>query len=99
MRAYTCRDVAFEWDKRKARSNLQRHGVDFADAATIFDDQRALSMEDEMAYDEQRFVALGRDALGRLLVVVYTWREDNMRIISARQATNRERRLYKELTT
>jgi len=70
--------LEFVWDPRKAAANLRKHGVDFADAGTVF-------------HDEQ---AIGMDALGRVLVVVYTWREDSPRLISARKATARERRQY-----
>jgi uncharacterized DUF497 family protein len=87
--------VDFEWDRRKAESNLRKHGVDFADAATIFDEEYAVTMSDASS-GEERFVALGTDALGRLLVVVYTWRGDRIRLISARQATRSERRIYEE---
>lgn len=85
--------VEFEWDRGKAISNLKKHGVDFADAVTVFDDDLAVTMPDEHP-DEQRFITLGMDALGRVLVVVYTWRGDCIRIISARKATPRERRQY-----
>jgi hypothetical protein len=87
--------VDFEWDQRKAASNLRRHGVDFADAATIFEDDRALTIEDDR-HDEDRFITLGTDALGQLLVVVYALRGDRIRIISARKATGRERRQYED---
>ena len=83
----------FEWDQRKAASNLKRHGVNFADAATIFEDDRALTIEDDR-HDEDRFITLGTGALGQLLVVVYAFRGDRIRIISARKATARERRQY-----
>jgi uncharacterized protein len=82
--------VEFEWDRRKAISNLKTHGVDLADAVTVFDDDLAVTMPDEHP-EEQRFITLGMDALGRVLVVVYGWRGDRIRIISARKATPRER--------
>jgi uncharacterized DUF497 family protein len=63
--------IEVEWDVRKAAENLTKHGVDFADAATIFDDEFAVTIADESS-DEQRFVTVGLDALGRLLVVIYT---------------------------
>jgi uncharacterized DUF497 family protein len=85
--------VEFEWDRRKAISNLKTHGVDLADAVTVFDDDLAVTMPDEHP-EEQRFITLGMDALGRVLVVVYSWRGDRIRIISARKATPRERRQY-----
>ena len=86
--------MEFEWDPRKASVNLRRHGVDFADAGTVLHDEQAITIPDERLEEEDRFITLGMDALGRVLVVVYTWREDRPRIISARKATPRERRQY-----
>ena len=86
--------AGFEWDEEKAKENLEKHGIDFADAATVFDDTMALTMPDPTSEEEDRFVTLGMDALGRLLVVAYTWRDDRIRPISARKATRRERRQY-----
>ena len=77
----------------KARSNLQKHGVDFADAATALHDEMAITIPDDDP-DEERFVTLASDALGRVLVVVYTWRGPRARLISARASTPRERRAY-----
>lgn len=85
--------MEFAWDPNKAAANLRKHGVDFADAATVFYDERAVTIPDPGS-EEQRFITIGVDATGRLLVVVYTWREDRIRIISARRATRRERRDY-----
>ncbi len=90
--AYNCQ-VRFEWDSFKAASNLQKHSVDFADATAVLDDDLAITIR-EHASGEERFVTLGMDALNRLLVVVYTWRGDNIRILSARKATPRERYQY-----
>ena len=87
--------MSFEWDEVKADKNLRDHGVDFADAATVFEDDLALTISDD-APGEERFVTLGLDAPGRHLVVVYTWREDRIRIISARKASKTERRRYEE---
>ena len=87
--------MEFDWDPRKAIINRRRHGIDFADAGTVFHDDRAITIPDEEDSDEEdRFVTLGMDVLGRILVVVYTWREDLPRLISARKATVRERRQY-----
>lgn len=85
----------FEWDEAKAALNLRKHGVDFADAVGVFDDPRALSMPDDHP-DERRFLGLGSDLLGRVLVVVYTIRSEKIRIISARRATPSERKRYEE---
>ena len=86
--------MELDWDPRKATINLRKHGVDFADAATVLHDEQAITIPDEGSDEEERFVTLGMDALGRILVVVYTWPEDCPRLISARRATPRERRQY-----
>lgn len=85
--------MKFEWDDAKARANLRKHGIDFADAATVFDDESALTIPDT-GFDEDRYVTMAVDALGRILVVVYTWRDDRIRIISARKAGPSETRAY-----
>ena len=85
--------MKFEWDDAKARANLRKHGIDFADAATVFDDKSALTIPDT-GFDEDRYVTMAVDALGRILVVVYTWRDDRIRIISARKAGPSETRAY-----
>ena len=68
------------WDRAKAAENRRKHGIDFADAATVLEDELALTVGDDDT-DEHRFVTLGMDALGRVLVVTYTWRDDEHRII------------------
>ena len=93
-RAYTV-IVSYEWDPKKAVSNLRKHGIDFADAATVFEDESALTIDDDDS-EEKRFVTIGMDALARVLVVVYAWRDESIRIISARDATPSERRKYEE---
>lgn len=86
-----------DWDPAKARSNLRKHGAHFADAEMALYDPFALSMEDPDSRGEQRFVALGRETLGRILVVVYAHAEHNLvRIISARHATPTERNRYEK---
>lgn len=85
--------MTYEWDPTKARTNLRKHGIDFADAATVFSDDSALTIPDEYP-DEERFATIGMDALGRILVVVFTWRGQHIRIISARKAESHERRQY-----
>ena len=88
--------MRYEWDPVKARLNLRKHGVDFADAVSALEDDAALTMRDPLAEHEERSVTIGLDALGRVLVVVYTWRDGRIRLISAREATARERRQYEE---
>jgi uncharacterized DUF497 family protein len=87
--------MAYEWDRGKAATNRLKHGIDFADAVTVFSDELARTI-DELSADEPRFVTMGASATGQILVVVYTWREDRIRVISARAATPHERRAYEE---
>ncbi|QQS45176.1 MAG: BrnT family toxin [Acidobacteriota bacterium] len=87
--------MEYEWDHKKAATNLRKHGVDFADAVTVLDDDNALTIIDPNP-EEERFVTMGMDAQSRILVVVYTWRQENIRIISARKATQSERIQYEE---
>ncbi len=84
------------WDPNKAAANLEKHGVRFADAELVLFDSQAITLEDPAAEGEQRQVSLGRDGLDRVLVVVYTYRDEDTRLISARRATRRERRQYEE---
>jgi len=83
----------FEWDESKAIGNKTKHGISFADTFAAFEDPNAVTVEDSRE-DEQRYVTIGMDAFGRILVVVYTWRDDNIRIISARKAVRYEVRQY-----
>ena len=89
--------LTFEWDSRKARSNLAKHGVGFEEASTVFDDPLSLTIPDpEHSKIEDRFVTMGSAFNGKLLVVVHTDRGDNIRIISARRASRRERKSYEK---
>ena len=83
-----------EWDPAKARANHFKHGVDFADAVIALEDDLALTIADPDAAGEERFVSLGMDARGRLLVTVFTVRGNRVRLISSRRATRAERRAY-----
>ena len=82
------------WDSGKARSNLKKHGVRFPDAELVLFDPMALTYEDKDAEGERRFVSTGTDATGRIVVVVYTYRGEVLRMISERKATGIERRSY-----
>jgi uncharacterized DUF497 family protein len=86
--------MEYEWDPVKARMNQRKHRIDFADAVTVFTDEQALTMPDEEHTTEERDITIGMDALGRILVVVYTWRGLHIRLISARKATRREEAFY-----
>ncbi len=84
----------YEWDPAKAKANLAKHGVDFADAVLALDDDHCLTVQDDSSVYESRFVTLGADPYGKLLIVVFTHRGDSIRIISARGATKQEQRHY-----
>ena len=86
--------MSCHFDPEKARLNLAKHGVSFADAEPVFYDPMALTTEDNDAVGEFRLVTMGMDALGRVLVVVYTQRGEQTRIISARKASAGERKKY-----
>jgi uncharacterized protein len=86
--------MEFEFDPRKAATNLRKHGVSLADAEPVFYDDRALTREDADASGEARFVTVGTDALGRILTVCWTERSQAIRLISARLATQAERKNY-----
>ncbi|NJL64168.1 MAG: BrnT family toxin [Methylacidiphilales bacterium] len=83
-----------EWDPNKADINLKKHGVRFSDAEAVLFDPNALSFEDTTAQGEQRFVVIGMDHLWRLLVLIYTNRDNRVRLISARPATRSEKLIY-----
>lgn len=85
----------YEWDPVKAITNLKKHDVRFADAVLVFEDLRAITIEDVEAVSEQRFCTIGMDSGLVILVVVYAYRFENViRIISARKASRKERTLY-----
>jgi uncharacterized DUF497 family protein len=88
--------VRVTWDPGKAEANLHAHGVRFAEAATVLDDEHALTREDPLAEGEQRLVTLGASSSGQLLVVVYTLRAETIRLISAWSANRRQRTQYEE---
>ena len=94
-RVHTTIEMVYQWNRDKAAANLRKHDVDFADAVSVFSDGLAITISDER-FDEERFVTIGLDAFGRVLVVVYTLRGDEIRLISARKATRQERRQYQE---
>lgn len=84
-----------EWDPDKARSNRHKHGVSFEEAKSVFADPLSITVSDAGHSDEEcRFIDIGVSARSRLLVVVYTERENVIRLVSAREATRVERRVY-----
>jgi len=89
--------LLFEWDPNKAKENLEIHGVSFDEAGTAFRDTLSLAIYDPLHSEaEDRFVLLGNSYKDRLLVVVHTVRGDNIRLISARKASKKERKQYEE---
>jgi uncharacterized protein len=87
--------VKFEWDPKKAEHNVKKHGVTFEEAATVFGDPLAATVPDPRhSVEENRFVTMGQSAENRLVVVAHIDRSEQVRIISARLATRRERRKY-----
>ena len=88
-------DVEFEWEDEKADSNLTKHGVSFEEGATIFNDPEIATIFDpDHSEDEERYVSIGISIQGNLLVIVHTEREERIRLISCRKATNAERKVY-----
>ena len=85
--------MTIEWDPQKALGNLKKHGIAFNEAVSVLEDEYALTIEDDHP-EERRFVTLGMNAMGNLLVVVYVYRAEAVRLISARRATARERKQY-----
>jgi uncharacterized DUF497 family protein len=88
----------FEWDAEKAKLNLRKHRVSFAEAATVFllDQFSTTDADPDHSFRENRFITLGLSAKGRLLTICYTQRGEFIRIISARQVTRQEREIYEE---
>jgi uncharacterized protein len=89
--------LTFEWDETKDLSNQKKHGISFDEAKTVFNDPRSLTIADEAHSDEEdRNVDIGISSRGRLIVVSYTERGPNIRIISCRKATKSERKSYEQ---
>jgi uncharacterized DUF497 family protein len=89
--------VNFEWDPDKARQNRRKHRVSFEEAATVFGDPLAVTYPDpDHSASEQRFITIGMSGAGRVLIVAHLDRNGNIRIISARKTTQREREHYEE---
>ena len=90
--------MEFEWDKNKAERNEKKHGISFSEATTVFGDPLEITISDpEHSSGEYRFLSIGKSNMGNILVVSYTERENNqIRIISAQMATNREQRNYEQ---
>ncbi len=90
--------MSFEWFEKKRESNLKDHGIDFVRAAKIFDNPILERLDDRKDYGEERYIAIGHWE-EQFLVVVYTWRGHNRRIISARKAGRHDKRTYYDSLT
>lgn len=89
--------MTFEWDRQKAKLNLSKHGVSFEEAQTVFDDPLYIDFYDpDHSEDEDRYIIVGQSSNRRVLLVSYTERSDNIRIISARKVTKQELIAYQE---
>jgi uncharacterized DUF497 family protein len=84
------------WDPNKAEINVKKHGIRFSDAEMVLYDSFAMTLEEQIVANEQRYVTIGTDAVARIIAVVYSYRSDTIRLISARKATRRERKQYEE---
>ncbi len=89
--------MEFEWNPEKAALNLEKHGVSFQEAATVFNDSLSVTFPDpDHSIGESRYIIIGISRFGQLLVVAHTNRGEKIRIISAQKATRQERRFYEE---
>ncbi|PKN61670.1 MAG: hypothetical protein CVU57_28405 [Deltaproteobacteria bacterium HGW-Deltaproteobacteria-15] len=86
------------WDPNKAELNFKKHRVRFSDAELVLYDPFAMTLEEQVREGEQRFVTVGTDAVGRIVVVVYSYRADTIRLISAKKATPSQRKQYEKGT-
>lgn len=87
----------YEWDQEKAATNLEKHGVSFEEAASVFGDPLYIDFYDpDHSLDEHRYIIMGQSTAGRLLIISYTERDAVVRLISAREVTPSERKAYEE---
>jgi len=86
--------MEMEWDNAKAKINKAKHHIRLSEVEPVLYDPMGVTVEDITADGECRFITIGSDMFGRVLAVVYTWRGDNIRLISARKATDKEKRKY-----
>lgn len=84
----------FEWDPDKANANFRKHAVLFSNASTVLEDELAITIRDPYSDEEERWISVGLDLFGNLTLVVYVWRGETIRLISARPAAQRERGEY-----
>ena len=84
------------WDPNKAEINSKKHKIRFSDAEMVLYDPFAMTLEEHVVATDQRFVTIGYDAVGRIIAVVYSYRGDTIRLISARKATPKERKQHEK---
>ena len=97
LRYNRCVEIKFEWYPDKETSNIRRHGISFSEAATVFGDPLSWTFPDpDHSIGEYRFLTIGMSSFGKMLMVSHVDRGENIRLISARKATRRERRYYEE---
>ena len=92
--------MKFEWDSNKAKINIEKHGISFEEASTVFDDEQGILFDDpDHSLEEDRFILLGISSLAKLLIVCHCYRGEDgiIRIISARKATSSESEQYEEI--
>jgi uncharacterized DUF497 family protein len=90
-------DIEFEWDPEKEEGNVRKHGVSFHEAATVFGDPLSWTFPDpDHSVGERRYLTFGQSSQGKTLIVSHTDRGKQLRLISARELTRRERRYYEE---
>lgn len=88
--------MEIKWNPQKAEANFRKHKIRFSDAESVLFDPMTMTIEDQIINQEQRFLSVGSDAFGRVLVIVYTYHRDTIRLISARKATPKERKYYEK---
>ena len=89
--------LIFEWDDKKAETNLRKHSISFEEASTVFADDLSITIEDpQHSQNENRYILIGQSIHSKTLVVVHLEKIDSIRIISARKATKKERKFYEE---
>ena len=88
--------MEINWNPQKAEANFRKHKIRFSDAESVLFDPMTLTIEDQIIDQEQRFLSVGSDSFGRILVIVYTYHGEKIRLISARKATPKERKHYEK---
>jgi uncharacterized DUF497 family protein len=88
--------MEMRWDPQKAETNFRKHKIRLSDAESVLFDPMTLTIEDQIIDREQRYLSVGSDALGRILVIVYAFHRDTIRLNSARKATPKERKYYEK---